>query len=182
MQTASGRKFWPLDPKPEDVDIEDIAHALANICRFGGHTTEFYSVAQHSLHTRAIVQRVLGGLHPKEEFAALLHDASEAYLGDVIRPLKVHWEFTFYRRIEARVQAVINERFGLPADAHRSEMVRYADEVALATEKRDLLRESEGARWQTQAAPDPDSVHAMPWSQPTAKAWFLKTFRELGGV
>ena len=78
--TASGLGFDPEDPKPEAIVIEDIAHALSNICRFGGHTGSFYSVAQHS---------VLVSLHTNAKFAraGLMHDASEAYIGDIIRPV-----------------------------------------------------------------------------------------------
>ncbi len=76
IQVRSGRKFHPLDPRPEDVDINDIAHALSNLCRFTGHCTDFYSVAQHSVIASQIVP-------PASALAALLHDASEAYMGDI---------------------------------------------------------------------------------------------------
>ncbi len=81
MQTFSRTMFYPLDPHPEDVHIVDIAHALANICRFGGHAKRFYSVAQHSVLVSRIVE-------PEDALHGLMHDAAEAYVGDVVRPIK----------------------------------------------------------------------------------------------
>ncbi|MBI4800335.1 MAG: phosphohydrolase [Desulfarculus sp.] len=80
-QVHSGRAFYPLDPRPEDVDLGDIAHALANLCRYNGHSRRFYSVAEHSVH-------VSRALPPGLALWGLLHDAAEAYLGDFTRPLK----------------------------------------------------------------------------------------------
>ena len=79
--TTTGRQFWPASPDPEQIQIEDIAHALSNLCRFGGHTREFYSVAQHSV---LVSQNVPDDLR----LVGLMHDATEAYCGDMIRPLK----------------------------------------------------------------------------------------------
>ena len=132
MQTYTGRQFWPLDPRPEDVDILDIAHALANVCRFGGHTKAFYSVAQHSV----LVSRVVPA---GQALAGLLHDATEAYIGDMIRPLKRNLHE--YRAAEARLEAAITERFVLPAGAFATPEVKYADNVVLATEARDVMGE-----------------------------------------
>ena len=82
--TASGRRAFVEDPRACDLVIEDIAHALSNICRFGGHCSRFYSVAQHSVCVSALVERT----RPDLALHALLHDAAEAYVGDVIRPIK----------------------------------------------------------------------------------------------
>lgn len=81
MQTYTGRKFWPLNPRAEEVYIEDIAHSLALSCRFNGHCKVFYSIAQHSVLVSQIVK-------PTQQLIALLHDSAEAYLGDIIRPIK----------------------------------------------------------------------------------------------
>lgn len=96
IETYKGIKFYPLDPRPEDVHLEDIAHALSHICRYIGHCSVFYSVAQHSL---AIMKEIKKVNHsPRLQLIGLLHDASEAYLCDVPRPLKpflpgyVEWE------------------------------------------------------------------------------------------
>lgn len=90
MQTYTGRVFWPLEPRPEDVDIVDIAHALANLCRYGGHSKVFYSVAHHSVLVSQIVP-------PADALWGLMHDSAEAYVIDLIRPIKhsegAHWVF-----------------------------------------------------------------------------------------
>ncbi len=104
MQTYSGGKFWPLDPRASEVNITDIAHALSLQSRFGGHTLGFYSVAEHSVH-------VARAASAENKLWALLHDASEAYVSDVIRPLKRF--LAGFQEIEDRVQAVICEAFRL---------------------------------------------------------------------
>lgn len=105
MLTATGRQFFPLDPRPEDVCIEDIAHALSNLCRFGGHCRLFYSVAEHSVHVaRSFSDRRLA-------LGALLHDAAEAYLVDVPRPVKK--VLAKYGEIELNVEVAIAEKFDL---------------------------------------------------------------------
>jgi len=98
--TASGKRFWPLDPRPEDICIEDIAHALSHICRFGGHVREPYSVAQHSVIVSMIVK-------PENALYGLLHDAAEAYAGDMVRPLKRG--MPAYRSIESAVSGPMPE-------------------------------------------------------------------------
>lgn len=137
MATRSGRNFNPLSPCAEDVLIDDIAHALAFQCRFNGHTREFYSVAQHSV--------MVAGLVPKHLWMdALLHDAAEAYLGDVVTPVKA--AIPDFEKMEARVIAAINHRFGLSTElsAHDRYLIKRADLIALATEKRDLMPNARG--------------------------------------
>lgn len=109
MQTVSGKVFWPIDPRPEELDINDIAHALGMMCRYGGHCNRFYSVAEHSVLMASYAEANLG-----TEIAqiALMHDATEAYLSDVIRPVKAH--LPNYREIEERLWLCIAERFSLP--------------------------------------------------------------------
>ena len=81
MQTFTGRLFDPFNPDPALIDLRDIAHALGNICRFGGHSRRYYSVAEHSILVASLVPEPL-------RLPALLHDAAEAYLGDIITPIK----------------------------------------------------------------------------------------------
>ena len=129
MYTHSGKQYWPLDPRAEDICIEDIAHALSNQCRYAGHTNYFYSVAEHCVLVSLMVP-------PELAFEGLLHDATEAYLSDVVRPFKrglldyKHWE-----RVN---DACLRERFHLPPTEHP--LVKQADNNILQTEYRALMR------------------------------------------
>src|SRR4051812_40444009 len=132
IQTLSGRRVNPLDAAPADIDPADIARALANLCRFGGHAKAFYSVAQHS----AIVCDLLEerGATPDELMAALLHDAAEAYLGDVPHPIKHRSALgAAYRVAEKRLEKVIADLFALPEASAR---IKPLDRALLATERR----------------------------------------------
>lgn len=128
MLSSQGNRIWPLDMRPEDVDIQDIAHALSNICRFGGHCREFYSVAQHSV-------LVAGRVSAENGLVALLHDAPEAYCGDVVRPLKQ--DLVGFSDIESDIWLAIAEHFGL--EVEMPEEVLVEDARVLLMEKRDLL-------------------------------------------
>lgn len=128
IQTYTQRQFWPLDPRPEDVALEDIAHALALTCRFGGHCNTFYSVAQHSVFVSELVR-------VSESLVGLLHDAPEAYLGDIVRPLKI--SLPDFNAIEEGVKKAVFQHFGI-GDYDGGELKR-ADNVALFTEFRDLM-------------------------------------------
>lgn len=128
IQTRTGVAFYPLAPRAVDIRIEDIAHALSNLCRFGGHCRRFLSVAEHSVNVSRFVP---------EEYAlqALLHDATEAYLVDVPKPIK---PLLFgYEEIESKVWAAVAERFGVPVEMHES--VHRADIAVLLAEKEQLL-------------------------------------------
>lgn len=168
IQTYTGKKFYPLAPRVEDIDIEDIAHALSNLCRFGGHSRWFYSVAQHSL--------LMSWLVPKE-FAlwALLHDASEAYLVDVPRPIK--GELGGYREAEERLEHCIAERFGLSGPMPAA--VKAADNSILMDEAKALLGDPP-EEWD--AKYEPLGVDIMPWPVEGTKAVFLKRFHQLTRV
>ncbi len=172
MQTASGAPFWPLDPRPEDVSIEDIAHALSFQCRFAGHCRVFYSVAEHSVR----VARVVEGRNAPQRvvLAALLHDAAEAYLGDMIRPLKPYMDS--YRAAEDGVYSAIARRFGIPEEI--SWAVRGADGVLLATEARDLMGGAH-TKWGLRHKPLAEAIE--PWSSRRAKEEFLHMFEEVKG-
>lgn len=128
IQLVSGEMFDFTNPDPKVITIEVIAHALANQCRFNGHCREFYSVAQHSC---LVSEAVL----PEFAKEALLHDAAEAFMGDMVRPLKAL--LPEYRAYENIVEQVIAEKFGLPFPM--SPVIKVADLVLLATEQRDLL-------------------------------------------
>lgn len=128
IQLSSGGYLNLLSPKVSDIHIEDIAHGLSNICRFNGQTEHFYSVAQHSVFVSYFVP-------PHLQLQALLHDASEAYIGDVSSPLKALLPENVM--IEKRMETVISKRFYLPE--FKSSSVKTADILALVTEKHDLM-------------------------------------------
>lgn len=126
----SGTLIHVLDPTPDMLDIRDINHALSHVNRFGGHTREPYSVGAHSLHVYRQVVRVVPDLK-KVRRTALLHDAPEAYLNDVIRPLKNC--LPIYRAIEALWWNCFVERWGLCQDM--PPVVKQADDRALLSER-----------------------------------------------
>lgn len=124
-----------LNPDPAAINPWDIAQALSRQARFGGHGRSFYSVAEHSVNAHRLA--VLDGLDPAVRRLVLLHDAAEAYLGDVVLPLKRH--LPDYARIESRMQAAIAERFSLPDDAGSWDHVKRVDLQMLALEKAALM-------------------------------------------
>jgi uncharacterized protein len=165
IQTFTGKKFYPFAPKVEDVCIEDIAHALSMLCRFGGHVNEFYSVADHSI-------RVALECNPEYRLLGLLHDASEAYLVDVPRPIKE--QMHLYREVEKAVQMVICERFNLPLVW--PDLIHEIDKRMLLTEARQLGHGNTWSEYLTKAKPFDrfDPVR----SQSEAKREFLQLFTQ----
>jgi uncharacterized protein len=107
VQTYSGTKFYPLEPDPEDIHLIDIAHSLAHQCRFTGHCDRFYSVAEHSFY-------VSKHCSPENALWGLLHDATEAYLADIARPIKML--MPEYKEIEKRLEGAIALKFNLPLE------------------------------------------------------------------
>jgi len=168
IQTYLGRQFFPLDPNWQAVDIHDIAHALSNLCRYGGHTESFYSVAQHSV-------LVSLACDPQDAFYGLLHDASEAYLVDVPRPIKHSNGMAAYREAENALEHAIAIAFGLPREMPPS--VKRADNILLVTEQRDLMK-SLPAPW-TDCGVEPLAEEIQPWLPQEAKARFLRRFDQL---
>lgn len=128
IRTYTGIYINVFDPKPEMICIEDIAHALSMQCRFGGHLPYFYSVAQHSGYCCALAEE-------KHKLAALLHDASEAYLLDIPRPIKA--KLSNYKEIENDLMKIIAEVFGFEYPLH--ENVKLVDEQMLQTEWDSLM-------------------------------------------
>lgn len=170
IQTFTGLVMYPLDPRPEEICIEDIAHALSNLCRFTGHCREFYSVADHSV-------RVSYTCDPKDALWGLLHDAPEAYLADMSRPVKRFSEFgRIYQGIEDRLMEVIAEKFGLRPGYLAPANVKHADAVLLATEKRDLMQGC-FKPWENPA--EPLRTVIRPLSPGDARLNFMRRFRQL---
>ena len=175
VQTISGRAVDLLDPKPETISIEDIAHSLARICRYTGHTTEHYSVAQHSV----LVARALS---PELALEGLMHDAVEAYVQDVSAPLK--WAMrescsgyaTSYDDIEARVDASIAKRFVLTRPLPQA--VKVADLRMLATEADDLGFLAAAPRpWKLPHPRFPERIECWPFER--ARRMFLGEYERL---
>ena len=165
--TISGHYFNLIDPTENVIRVEDIAHALAHVCRFAGHTSEFYSVAQHSVLASHLVA-------PENALTALFHDSAEAYIGDVTRPLKAL--LPDYRAIEARLQADIFRKLGLPPEIPAE--VKTADVIMLATEQRDLMPDHDD-EWALIAHVDPLPERITPWSPYIAEVFFMERYREL---
>lgn len=166
--TISGKYFSILNPTVDMVDIDAIAHALSNLCRWGGHTHGFYSVAQHSVHVSNLVP-------PEHALAALLHDAAEAYVGDVIGPLKAL--IKDYAAIEDGIWKVIAEAFHVPYKMHPN--IKDADLYALEIERYSLITMMpEDA---SKLAPRPKDMSSWwpPMSPDGAKEVFLYRFAQL---
>ena len=182
IQTYSGRVVYPLDPRKEDVFAEDIGHSRSLECRFGGHCRVFYSDAEHSVRVARVVsglmatQRLAEGDVRILKLAALLHDASGTYLKDIPRPLKHSPLFDAYRELEKRWQSCINQRFALQADAHEARAIKQADEILLATERRDLMFPCDKP-WDLVEEPLVDVI--IPWHPGKAKREFLAMLGDL---
>lgn len=170
MQTHSGRQFFPLAPKAEDILIEDIAHALAYQTRWAGHTRHPFSIAQHSVLVASLVPE-------SDRLWALLHDASEAYLVDVPRLLKRLPAMAMYRTAEAVLQRTIYQRFGLTGEEPAS--VKAADLELMVAEAQDLLPVLHAA-WpeaiRRGTAKRPAWRITECWSAPRARSEFLTRF------
>lgn len=167
MQTATGRKFWPMDPRAEEVFVEDIAHALSLQCRYAGHCLRFYSVAEHSV----LIARHLRWEGVDVALWALLHDASEAYLVDVPRPVKPYLDG--YKAAEAKVMAAVCDRFGLPNEMPA--MVHDADNRIIADELVNLVPMD----WHVRYAGQELCVELRYWSPEKAREEFMATFDAL---
>lgn len=166
IQTFTGLRFDMFDPKPEQVCIEDIAHALSCICRFGGHCTVFYSVAQHCVQVSHLVPQ-------NEALYALLHDAAEAYMGDMVAPLKR--EMQKYKELEIRICAVVLDTLRVPM--LHTDNVKIADDTMLATERRDLMVTTD-ERWRVgNSEPRDKRIHPLP--PISAELLFLARYEEL---
>lgn len=149
------------------ITIFEVAHALANICRFGGHCTPFYSVAQHSILVSEIVP-------PEDALWGLLHDAAEAYVGDVPRPLKEL--LPDYREIEKHVEKEVLAKLGLEGPKPAS--VKHADLVLLATEQRDLMPPHDDT-WALTEDIEPLPKRIVPMSPYWARVHFIQRYSEL---
>ena len=168
MHTYTGRSFPVDSPTVGDIDIEDIAHSLSTTCRFCGHSKQFYSVAQHS---------VIGASYIAPEFAKwfLLHDASEAYVNDVIKPQKQY--LPLIKTWEDNILSVIAEKFSLPWPI--PDEVKEMDKRLLATEIGQVLNNPSESLWSPWLIDEPLDICIVPWSWEDSKAMFLNKFHKL---
>jgi len=170
IETVSGKKFFFLDPKEEDFDIEDIAHALSLNCRYTGHCDRFYSVAEHCWHMSRMAPDNLA-------FASLLHDGSEAYITDIASPIKQY--LPEYNKLEDLILSRLFKKYGL--EYPMSPGVKHLDMVMLSTEAYYLLK-SKGSTWSLWGNKRPPVQHdfrPIGFDPKTAKELFLHRFYEL---
>lgn len=173
IMTTSGGYFNFENPDPDSFTIHDIAYALGNTCRYGGHCRPFYSVAQHSVYVSKLVPA---------EYAlfGLLHDAQEAFVGDMPSPLKRM--LPEFKAIEDKAEAVILDKYGVVVTPESKRIVKEADLIALRTEREVLLPEGEegDAWWWVVEAGIPVSTHPIePVSAEQATAEFIARFFDL---
>lgn len=172
MKTYTGIKFYPLDTKPCDINIIDIAHALSLNCRWGGHISDYFSVAQHSYHVSEILPNEL-------KLWGLLHDAAEAYISDIPRPAKQY--LPEYYKLEDSILKTVMEKYNQPWPMPQE--VLDADNILLTTEARDLMNvnlEKDSDFLSISAVPLKEKI--VPWSSDKAKAMFLERFYELMSI
>lgn len=167
IQTFTGKQFWPMDPNPDVISIIDIAVSLSRINRFTGHTTFPYSVAQHS----CLVCDILPQEYKKW---GLMHDAHEAYVNDMVSPVKKF--FPSYQEVETKLMKAVSQRFDLIWPVPKK--IVEADYILLATEKRDIMGPAP-ADWGK--LPNPADLTIKEWSHEKACKEFLKRFEKLFG-
>lgn len=166
LKTYTGKFVNVFDLRDIDISLVDIAHALSNICRFGGHSSQFLSVAEHSV-------RVSRACSEDNKLKGLLHDASEAYLMDIPRPLKYLPEFKFYRLLEEEVQNKIFVVFGLSEGIPKE--IHEWDDTLLEIEQCSFMGKQDTSLMKDK----PMSLLTRTWSPTEAKAKFLNTYLQL---
>lgn len=169
MQTYSGVAFYPLDPHLEDILDLDIAHALSMLCRYGGHTNRFYSVAEHCVLMSEAVS-------PENALWALLHDAAEAYMQDLVRPIKT--VMSTYREAEDRLLEVILVKYNVYKITPPQE-VKTADNRIFLDEREALLTQRPQFWHPTVEALEPLGVQIMAWTPEEAREQYLTRLWDL---
>ena len=176
LQTFSKGRFYPERPEITKIEIVDIALGLSNMCRFAGQIHSFYSVAQHSVFVANAVKE-LGG-DRIQQFAGLMHDASEAYMVDIPTPMKVL--LPQYKELEGFLMGKINEHFGVSTDSETTSLIKAADKIALATEADFFF--GEGMEWESiDGADRKKHLLSLPVGPPTARLELMEQFDVLYG-
>lgn len=170
IQTYTGRHFYITDPRAEDIAIADVAHALSNICRFTGHVHSFYSVAEHCVRVSRLVE-------PRHALWGLLHDTTEAYIGDVSRPLKHAPGMEGYCNIERNLERAVLERFDITLTPEMERDVKRADLYMLCVEAQTLLgvTDFKAAGWSYWVDTDPKAKLGC-WTPAEARQAFLQRY------
>jgi hypothetical protein len=177
IQCYNGGYFYFDDPKPEMINILDVAMALGNCCRYTGQTSQFYSVAEHSVHMSQFVTGPNLGMRELQMWA-LLHDATEAYIGDMNWPLKQKPYMQPYNELEKKIMKVIAKKFQL-SPASCPDIIKHLDRRICQDEREVLLPPSEKS-WGIN--PDDKLGAAIQcWQPHYARSRFLLRFKELGG-
>jgi 5'-deoxynucleotidase YfbR-like HD superfamily hydrolase len=179
----SGRRLDLLDPSPLDIEIEDIAHGLARVARWNGQTVgeHAFSVAQHSVVVEEIVAHVQPDIAPRWRLAALLHDASEYVIGDMISPFKAALGVD-YRTFEDRLEGAIHIRFGLPARTpdEIKALIKQADRACAFFEAVQLAGFEHAEALELFGAPPPGYNLAIePWPAQVAQSRYVHRFHLL---
>lgn len=176
--TYSGKKFTPYNPKEEQICIEDIAHALSFICRFSGHTKNFYSVGLHSLYVAEELK--LRGYPNKMQLFGLLHDASESYINDIVKPFKNY--LGEYLKIEKVIQSTIEKKLilnkgFLPIDSKEKEVIQKIDTEMCYIEAKHLLKNSSWVPYY----PDIKIEFSNDYTMEEVENLFIKKYKKLIG-
>lgn len=173
IETYTGKHLYFLEPSEDQIDIEDIATALSNECRFGGHTSSFYSVAEHSVLVATLCSKEL-------QLSGLLHDASEAYLRDIASPIKQY--LSNYKELETKIMTVIAKKFNLEDNFWHNTEIKVADVMALKAEARQLLP-SGGKDWIHLFPTEKEAMVRLRCFTPfEAKNLFMAAFNNLTGT
>ncbi len=173
IQTYTNRKFFPLDPKVEDVNILDIAHALGMKVRYTGHVRYFYPVGQHSLLVSRLIYKMTGD--PYLAFQGLHHDDTETWLPDVASPIKD--DIPGFREIEDRLHVVVADAIGLPH--HFDPIVKKVDKILLIAEQKALMPQRECVDKKYNECPWARTIKIKPMSPKKAKRLYLREHRRL---
>lgn len=183
IATFTGKFIEPLNPQWDDLSIYDIAHGLSNICRYGGQCNRHYNVAQHCVY-------VSYNCLPENALNGLLHDGSEAYLGDVPRPIKHTPQYKFYRDVEEILQTMIFQKFGSITasvnnnDEYESNDIKNADNTMLLIEQQNLFGKPWTPRliWSDMKYKGENLIDVFDvWDQKLSETRFMERYRELGG-
>ena len=171
LMTFTGRIIYPLEMKVDDITIADIAHHSAYQCRYAGAVKKHYSVAEHSVHISryAIAE---------DQQEALLHDAGEAYVQDLLMGLKHSGLMEAYRTLEKSIEALINERFGIKSTPESRARIKALDTRIVMDETQDLMHDCTPF-WEARKGLEPLGIKVLALKNEDAELFFLRRFARL---